>query len=78
MQIFLYLCSQETKNYQDMKKRLLLLVLLATVWTMSASDTFWLGADISGTSGLEAHGVQLFNAQGEPRENTVLMRRRTY
>ena len=41
---------------------------------MSANDTFWLGADISGTSALEAHGVQLYNAQGEPRENTVLMR----
>ena len=37
-------------------------------------DMFWLGADISGTSGLEAHGVQLYNAQGEPRENTVLMK----
>ena len=41
---------------------------------LAADDTFWLGADISGTSQLEAHGVQLYNAQGEPRENTVLMR----
>ena len=37
-----------------------------------ASD-FWLGADISGTTELEARGVQLYNAQGEPRENTQLM-----
>jgi arabinogalactan endo-1,4-beta-galactosidase len=37
-------------------------------------NTFWLGADISGTTELEARGVQLRNAQGEPRENTALMR----
>ena len=47
-----------------MKKRFLLLALLAAVCSMSANDTFWLGADISGTSALEAHGVQLYNAQG--------------
>ena len=41
---------------------------------LAGDDTFWLGADISGTSQLEANGVQLYNAQGEPRENTVLMR----
>ena len=41
---------------------------------LAGDDTFWLGADISGTSQLEAHGVQLYNAQGEPRENTDLMR----
>ena len=57
-----------------MKRFFLTITLLVTVWSMSASDTFWLGADISGTSALEAHGVQLYNAQGEPRENTVLMR----
>ena len=57
-----------------MKRFFLTITLLVTVWSMSASDTFWLGADISGTSALEAHGVQLYNEQGEPRENTVLMR----
>lgn len=35
--------------------------------------TFWLGADISGTTELEARGRQLRNSQGEPRENTALM-----
>lgn len=40
----------------------------------SPLETFWLGADISGTTDLEARGVQLRNAQGEPRENTALMR----
>ena len=37
-------------------------------------QTFWLGADISGTTEQEARGVQLYNAKGEPRENTALMR----
>ena len=40
----------------------------------SSPQTFWLGADISGTTDLEARGVQLRNTQGEPRENTALMR----
>ena len=37
-------------------------------------STFALGADISGTTALEARGVQLMNAKGEPRENTALMK----
>ena len=40
---------------------------------VSQAQTFWLGADISGTTDLEARGVQLRNAKGEPRENTALM-----
>lgn len=36
-------------------------------------EPFWLGADISGTTELEARGVQLMNAKGEPRECTALM-----
>lgn len=42
-------------------------------WASESPDTFWLGADISGTTELEAQGVQLYNAAGEPRENTQLM-----
>ena len=38
------------------------------------AEPFWLGADISGTTELEARGVQLMNAAGEPRENTELMK----
>lgn len=38
------------------------------------AQTFWLGADISGTTAMEARGVQLQNAEGEPRECTALMR----
>ena len=37
-------------------------------------EPFWLGADISGTTALEAWGGKLYNAQGEERENTVLMK----
>lgn len=38
------------------------------------SQTFWLGADISGTTALEKWHAPLYNAQGEPRENTALMK----
>ncbi len=41
--------------------------------TISAQQTFWLGADISGMTDLEARGVQLRNSKGEPRECTALM-----
>ena len=40
---------------------------------LAKGTTFWLGADISGTTELEARGKQLCNSQGEPRENTALM-----
>ena len=54
-------------------KRLSLFLALCTSLALQA-QTFWLGADISGTTELEARGWQLRNAQGEPRENTALMR----
>ena len=57
-----------------MKRLISFLTLLMTVLSVSADDTFWLGADISGTSTIEAFGGQLYNAQGEPRENTALMK----
>ena len=37
-------------------------------------DNFWLGADISGTTALEARGVKLYNTNGDIRENTALMK----
>lgn len=57
-----------------MKKLLSTLVMLTMTVSVSADDTFWLGADISGTSGLEAYDVQLYNAQGEPRDNVTIMK----
>ena len=59
-----------------MKKRFYTLFLLVcTAWmTVTAQSDFWLGADISGTTALEARGGQLYNAAGEPRENTQLMK----
>ena len=35
--------------------------------------TFWLGADISGTTALEAQNIKLYNLRGEITENTALM-----
>ncbi len=40
----------------------------------AGTETFWLGADISGTTELEARGIKLYNQKGEIRENTALMR----
>ena len=59
-----------------MKRTSILFVLWMGAWLMAAAQqhTFWLGADISGTTELEAHGKQLYNAAGEPRENTQLMK----
>ena len=57
-----------------MKRFLSVIITLASVLSALAQDTFWLGADISGTTSLEAFGGQLYNAKGEPRENTILMK----
>ena len=58
-------------------KKLLIAFLLCVAAMSSAtaqeSKTFWLGADISGTTELEARGVRLYNKVGEIRENTALM-----
>ncbi len=56
-----------------MKRTIFVTTALCISFVMQA-QTFWLGADISGTTQLEAGGGQLYNAQGEPRENTALMR----
>ncbi len=49
-------------------------ILLLTSATLPAQDDhFYLGADISGTTALEARGERLYNANGEIRENTALM-----
>ena len=56
-------------------RRIFIIVFLACLLqTVNAQKTFWLGADISGTTEMEARGVQLRNQQGEPRECTALMR----
>lgn len=56
-------------------KRILTLwlaLLPALLWAQS-DTTFWLGADISGTTEMEARGAKLYNRRGELRENTALM-----
>ena len=57
-----------------MKKIFAIGLLFFQTLTFQAQESFWLGADISGTTELEAKGKQLRNAKGEPRENTALMR----
>ena len=57
-----------------MKRILAFLIGVCVVSAVQAQQSFWLGADISGTTELEARGCQLRNTQGEPRENTALMR----
>ena len=57
-----------------MKRIATLLIIIIGVSQVVLAQTFWLGADISGTTELEARGWQLRNAKGEPRENTALMR----
>ncbi len=43
--------------------------------SQTSSDTvFWLGADISGTTELESHGVFSYNKDGVQTENTQLMK----
>ena len=57
-----------------MMRRTVFFCLLISLCATISAQTFWLGADISGTTEMEAWGVQLRNAKGEPRENTALMR----
>lgn len=60
-----------------MKRKNILLAcaaLFAMTLQAQESNTFWLGADISGTTELESRGVRLYNTQGEIRENTALMK----
>ena len=49
---------------------------LSLVLSVAAQDKepFWLGADLSGTTMIEKIGTKLYNAQGEERENTQLMK----
>ena len=59
--------------------RKLLIAFLFTVISIgnaNAQDknTFWLGADISGTTQLESNGEKLYNTKGEIKENTALMK----
>lgn len=63
-------------------KQLYKILLAATVTLAASSEArpekrvgdFWLGADISGTTSMEADGIRFFNNKGEERENTALMK----
>jgi arabinogalactan endo-1,4-beta-galactosidase len=65
------------KMWLFMKRTILFLmisVIVLTIGAQSLEEPFWLGADISGTTEMESRGIQLTNANGEPRENTALMK----
>lgn len=70
-------------KYKGMNTKIIfkaLLVIAAIVMGSSKMGAqqekapFWLGADISGTTQMESHGIKFYNQKGEERENTVLMR----
>lgn len=44
------------------------------IWKKKRTSPYWLGADISGTPMSESFGTTFFNKDGEPRENTALMK----
>lgn len=71
----MYFCKQMFQNSYNMKPKLIVFfaALLLSIHGM-AQPTFWLGADISGTTEMESRGVKLYNAQGEERECTALMK----
>ena len=59
--------------------RKLLIAFLFTVISINNTNaqdknTFWLGADISGTTQLESNGEKLYNTKGDIKENTALMK----
>ncbi|MCM1450926.1 MAG: glycosyl hydrolase 53 family protein [Clostridium sp.] len=47
---------------------------LPRLWPKERTTPYWLGADISGTTSSEARGAKFYNAAGEERENTALMK----
>lgn|SRR5574344_946597 len=76
MKIFTHRFSNSTfsRIIGNLKFFPLLLFLLIGTKQVQAQNSFWLGADISGTTELEAQGTHLYNKNGEIRENTALMK----
>ena len=66
------------KINNNIMRKLIIAVLFAVICIGNVhaqnKNTFWLGADISGTTQLESNGEKLYNAKGEIRENTALMK----
>jgi arabinogalactan endo-1,4-beta-galactosidase len=55
-----------------MTRKVFTAIFLAIASILSAQESFWLGADISAASEIEARGWKLYNANGEEREYTAL------
>ena len=56
------------------KYAILCVAVLAIFSAKAKSNNYYLGADISGTTMMEARNTLLYNRNNEPRENTVLMK----
>ena len=63
-------------NFMMRKLLIAFLFTVISIGNANAQDknTFWLGADISGTTQLESNGEKLYNTKGEIKENTALMK----
>ena len=72
----LSLQHKTNQNDNQNMKKLFATTLLTMILCLSshAQEQFWLGADISGTTELEARGEKLYNKHGNIRENTALMK----
>ena len=71
----MYFCKQMFQYSYNMKAKTIIFFFALFLSTPGmAQTTFWLGADISGTTEMESRGVKLYNTQGEERECTALMK----
>jgi arabinogalactan endo-1,4-beta-galactosidase len=68
--------NMKINNFMMRKLLIAFLFTVICIGNANAQDknTFWLGADISGTTQLESNGEKLYNTKGEIRENTALMK----
>lgn len=68
--------NMKINNFMMRKSLIAFLFTVISIGNANAQDknTFWLGADISGTTQLESNGEKLYNSKGEIRENTALMK----
>ncbi|MBP6527564.1 MAG: glycosyl hydrolase 53 family protein [Prevotella sp.] len=68
--------NMKINNFMMRKLLIAFLFTVISIGNANAQDknTFWLGADISGTTQLESNGEKLYNTKGEIKENTALMK----
>ena len=64
--------SEGVHNYKYVNQYLM--DAMPQLWGQTKGGEYWLGADVSGTTMMEARGVKFYNENGEVRENTELMK----